>query len=259
MLCLFRSYTGSGGESVKKLLTLWLLCVSASACFCSCAAPAATVSAPEKLVCLTFDDGPHPAMTGAVLDILEREGVPGTFFLIGNRLDRECAPLVKRILDGGSAVGCHTSSHDYARAYADAASLRREIAEWESAFESFVGPLPAVRLFRFPGGSANSAFRRLGSAAAVLRAVPIDLGYTVWDWNVLTDDAAGAGSIEAQKAAFDRSFSAYERSGAGAPCVVLMHDGIANAHTLTALGRIIAFLRQRGYRFVTLADLSASF
>src|SRR3970040_1304677 len=61
-------------------------------------------------VYLTFDDGPNPTATPALLDVLEREGARATFFLIDAHLTAETAPLVPRMFEEGHAVGLHSDT-----------------------------------------------------------------------------------------------------------------------------------------------------
>lgn len=69
----------------------------------------------KKVVYLTFDDGPSETVTPQILDILKKEDVHATFFLIGKYIDKDQASkdLVKREFDEGNAIGNHTYSHDY--------------------------------------------------------------------------------------------------------------------------------------------------
>src|SRR5918993_3180714 len=57
---------------------------------------------------LTYDDGPNPAATPALLDVLAAEGVPATFFLIERHITDATAPLVRRIATEGHAIGLHS-------------------------------------------------------------------------------------------------------------------------------------------------------
>ena len=79
------------------------------------AAPEATPSAAAPVVTLTFDNGPTPGVTDAVLDILARHGAPATFFVVGSQLAEpggEAAALVERAVAEGHAVGGHSWSHE---------------------------------------------------------------------------------------------------------------------------------------------------
>lgn len=102
----------------------------------------------DGAVALTFDDGPHPEHTPAVLDELARLGVVATFFLVGQRA-AERPDLVRKIVDAGHAVGSHSSSHiePWTVPLVD---LAREYRRGRSEVEAAVGR--PVALFRPPKG-----------------------------------------------------------------------------------------------------------
>src|SRR5713226_6756325 len=64
-------------------------------------------------VYLTFDDGPNPTTTPDLLDLLEREGVHATFFLIDRNITETTAPIVQRIARGGHALALHSHTRRY--------------------------------------------------------------------------------------------------------------------------------------------------
>src|SRR5512134_3146695 len=64
-------------------------------------------------VYLTYDDGPNPSTTPDLLDVLAAEGAHATFFLIDEHITDETAPIVRRILADGHAIGLHTSSRRF--------------------------------------------------------------------------------------------------------------------------------------------------
>jgi len=115
----------------------------------------------RRAVALTFDDGPDPSFTPRVLDILEREGVRGTFFMIGRRAAH--APAVtRRIAEAGHDLGNHTWSHaSLWRCGPD--RTEREIGDGHAAIAQAAGAPP--RFFRPPWGKTNlamfGALRRL--------------------------------------------------------------------------------------------------
>lgn len=193
----------------------------------------------EKLVALTFDDGPDPAGTPAVLDALARHGMKATFFLVGVRAVRH-PDLVARIVAGGHAIGNHSWDHPSlptlpARAVAD--QLRRTRAA--------LAPHGA-RLMRPPYGHQDLATHLVAKA----------LGYRVVIWNALgedwrDDDAETiAGRILARVAPGS---------------IVLLHDTLHTFEaerfrdrgpTVAAIGLLAA--RLPGWRFVTVPQLRAS-
>ena len=71
----------------------------------------------EKVVFLTFDDGPNTVNSPKVLDILSQAGVHGTFFVVGKQVSLETAPVLKAEYDAGHAIGLHSMTHDYSLLY----------------------------------------------------------------------------------------------------------------------------------------------
>jgi peptidoglycan/xylan/chitin deacetylase (PgdA/CDA1 family) len=114
-------------------------------------------------IALTFDDGPDPAVTPAVLDLLDRVSARASFFCVGRRAARY-PDLVREIARRGHRVENHTYSHPYAFAFYAGAALSGEIARTQHLLASITGRAPAF--FRAPMGFRNplmpGAMRRFG-------------------------------------------------------------------------------------------------
>jgi cellulose synthase/poly-beta-1,6-N-acetylglucosamine synthase-like glycosyltransferase/peptidoglycan/xylan/chitin deacetylase (PgdA/CDA1 family) len=200
-------------------------------------------AAPGKRIALTFDDGPSATWTPRILAILERAHVPATFFEIGGNVVRAPA-LTRRVVRDGFELGNHTFTHpDLARLPAWQRDL--QLSMTESAFGGIVGR--STRLMRPPYASTPDAITpkqiaAWGEIAAKGYTIAVT-NYDTRDW-----DQPGVGSIVAA------ATPSGERGG-----IVMMHDGGGNrAETVAALPRIIARLRQRGFGFVTVAQLAGS-
>ena len=128
-------------------------------------------------VYLTFDDGPNPAWTPALLDALKAQEIRATFFLIDDHITPETAPIVKRIADEGHAIGLHTGSRRLMiRPAADVAAHMVKAADRISAISGWA----PCRLFR-PHAGWRSASMYDG-----LRKVNYQLvgwSWGMWDWN----------------------------------------------------------------------------
>lgn len=187
---------------------------------------------PRQLL-LTFDDGPDPEFTAAILDLLSREGVPATFFPIGSNID-QYPELVDRAVREGHMVGNHTMTHiDF---YAnDAARNRFELIGSDRILRAVTGY--QTRLFRIPEGDPYNKPR------AVLQAQ--QLGYLHVDFDLDTLDWS-----------YDpgEPIPTPELDGEGH--VVLLHDGGGDrAQTIAMLERLIHDAKAQGYEFTTLAPL----
>ncbi len=176
-------------------------------------------------VCLTFDDGPHPAHTPRVLDALARHGAPATFFLVGARAARH-PELVRAIARAGHAIGQHSFWHrDPQRT--SAVELADEIERTAALLASLTGDRPA--LFRPPHGKLTA-----GKLARVWRA-----RHTAVLWNVDPRDFARPSAADAL--AFFRA--APPRPGD----LVLLHDTHPRAAEL--VDGLAALILGQGLRF----------
>lgn len=190
---------------------------------------------PERLVALTFDDGPDRTYTPAVLDILRQKGVPATFFLVGKRI-QEDPDVVWRIVNEGHLIGNHTYSHT--RLLKQGPELALELSRMEDALKPF--GVSAHALFRPPYGAANPSLVTQAS----------NLGYKIALWSVDSLDWRGLSSAEVTRNIL----------GPVAPgSVILQHSaggpGEDLSGSVAALPRVIDDLQAKGYRFVTLSEM----
>ncbi|GAA3409760.1 polysaccharide deacetylase family protein [Paenibacillus hodogayensis] len=198
-------------------------------------------AAPESpTVYLTFDDGPSEH-TGAVLDILQQEQVPATFFVLGQGVDAR-PELVRRIVREGHALGNHSYDHVYDNLYGSFGSFWQQVQRTERALETKADA--STRLLRAPGGTYTnfdaSYFYYLEQA-----------GYAIFDWNVDSGDSKrrGVPAKEIVKGATDLSNTHKTPN----QIVVLMHDGAGHGETVKALPEIIRFYKDNGYAFASLS------
>lgn len=127
----------------------------------------------EKAVALTFDDGPHPEDTPAMLDVLARASARGTFFMVGKSA-RRYPEIVARVVAGGHAVGSHTWDHVSFRLITG--KYRRAQLRWA---EEALGPhLSRPKLFRPPYGE-QGVWGRLDA---------MRLGYETVCWDAIAED-----------------------------------------------------------------------
>jgi peptidoglycan/xylan/chitin deacetylase (PgdA/CDA1 family) len=189
-----------------------------------------------KTVALTFDDGPGPT-TPQILEILQRYGVPATFFNIG--VNQTVRPAEVRSAAALQApLGNHTWGHPRMptlSAAAQAAEMDRTSAEQVS----LVGSAPC--LFRPPYGEFNATTLALAQQRRM----------AVWNWSVDTEDWK-AGTSNAPEWV-NRIITRAEAGGSQQHPVILMHNPPSGLPaTVTALPTIIAFYQARGYTFVDL-------
>jgi peptidoglycan/xylan/chitin deacetylase (PgdA/CDA1 family) len=184
----------------------------------------------EKVVALTFDDGPKPGMTEPLLDLLRRERVPATFFVIGRHVTAN-PELTRQITAAGMELANHSYTHRNLTRLTDN-EIAAEFAQTQAAIQMVTGVLP--RYVRPPGGNWNNRVARVALA----------WGLTPCFWTV---DVYGSEVVGTQQVA--DTVLKQMRPGS----IVLMHNG--KMSTLQAMPTIIRELKRQGYAFVTMATL----
>lgn len=193
----------------------------------------------EKVVYLTFDDGPTPKITEELLDILKEQNTKATFFIVGKEIKgRE--DILKRIYSEGHGIGLHTFSHDFKTIYKDANSFIEEMDKTNDTINTVLNTNLRFSMLRFPGGSAGRLTQSLYQQLS-------DKGYVIFDWNVdLKDGVNGklspATFVANSKKCMDK----------GNRRIILAHCNSNNTNTCKALPDIIAYYKEQGYTFKAL-------
>lgn len=200
------------------------------------AAPVSYKKLTDKTVYLTFDDGPSD-LTLEVLDILKREGIKGTFFVLGK--EAETRPeIINRIYEEGHTIGNHTYDHRYDQLYGRFQDFWGQIKKTEEVIRLITGERP--QLVRAPGGTAghfDEAYFQLMKQG----------GYHVFDWNVDSGDSKykGVPVKDIVKGATTKV--------KGNEAIVLLHDGKGHGESVKALPDIISYYKKQGYAFEVLS------
>ncbi len=196
----------------------------------------------EKVIALTFDDGPWPTTTSEILDILKENGAHATFFQIGNQI-ANMPDIEKRIVEEGNQVGTHTWDHASGSGqgvnltFMSAEEQREEITKGFNAIEETLGT-SVTHIMRAPGGNYY------GSLIDNLK----DLVVAEIGWDLDTEDwrRPGASAIE--------QVILSAKPGQ----VILMHDGGGDrSQTVEALRSALPQLIAQGYKCVTIDELMA--
>jgi peptidoglycan-N-acetylglucosamine deacetylase len=187
---------------------------------------------PEKIIALTFDDGPYPQYTYEVLDILKKNNIKATFFLIGRNLAKH-PEIAKRVAAEGHVIANHTWSHSYKNLSEEVSA--KEVNDTAALIEKVTGV--KTTLFRPPGG--------------ILTNGPADYakkkGYTIVMWS--------ADSVDYSRPGLNKLINNI-MSNSGPGGITLFHDGGGNrSQTVEALPKIISKFKAQGYRFATIPDL----
>ncbi len=190
-----------------------------------------------KTICLTFDEGPTDSTTPKILDILRKENIPATFFVIGRQISSR-KEILQRTFDDGHAIGIHTYSHEYKQIYASTSALLGDIRRCQKSIREVL-PEWNSDLYRFPGGEA-------GLSDTLISAVK-NAGYKICSWNASVEDA-----VSPNASAEDLYNNAVRSAGEKKHVVLLLHDGVGYRETVHALPKIIEYFRSKGYTFQSL-------
>lgn len=195
----------------------------------------------NKVVYLTFDDGPSSKVTGQILDILKEKGVKATFFVIGKNVQYE-PDILKRTYEEGHQIANHGYSHNYKLIYSNVEEFEKDLKKGEEAVREVLGEGYTNNVYRFPGGSFGNKAKFKDRLA--------EMGYVYFDWNVLNGDAEGNNlSDQYLKDRFAETSRGYN------VIISLMHDTDAKGNTARTLPGIIDDLLAKGYTFKKLGDL----
>ena len=194
----------------------------------------------DKVIALTFDDGPTSQYTQGVLDVLAENNAKATFFTLGEQVE-SMPDIVKRAAEAGHQICTHT--YDHAEGSGQGVNLGlmsaeeqiQEVQKGQAANDAAVGS-ETSRAFRSPGGNFNEQTMK------TLRPyITSEIG-----WNVDTEDwkRPGADVIASRMLSV--------KPGQ----VILCHDGGGNrSQTVEALRQALPQLREQGYSFITIDEL----
>lgn len=187
----------------------------------------APVTSKDKVIALTFDDGPSSSVTPRVLSTLKANDVKATFFVLGSNAQVN-PDLIRQEINEGHEIGNHSFSHplltDLSKEEAD-----QQVASTNQIIQSITGQ--PVKLLRPPYGSINPDLMA-------------DYQMPVVEWSVDTEDWKSKNA--------DAVYNEIVKN-ANSGAIVLMHD--IHPTTADALPRVIQLLKSQGYRFVTVSEL----
>jgi peptidoglycan/xylan/chitin deacetylase (PgdA/CDA1 family) len=189
----------------------------------------------RRMLALTFDDGPSPN-TAAVLDVLEAHGGRGTFFVLGESIERDPhhAELLRRAAAAGHEVGNHTYSHPHLGEL-DETALRTELDRTTALIEQHTGGPPQT--VRCPYGDDEERVSRVVAGTTMAAVI---------HWSVDPEDWSDPAPEEITERVL---------SEAAPGAIVVMHDGEGRANTAQALATLVPELLRRGFELVTVSEL----
>lgn len=188
----------------------------------------------KGLIALTFDDGPHPRYTRQILDILKKEGIKATFFVIGENIGYYDEGIVADIISNGHELGNHTFNHEHTKNMTNEAFYRDVKACHELIKEKYGYEM---KIFRPPEGYVDEKVKNIAK----------ELDYSIIIWSIDTKDWEHVGS--------DLIVGNIEKNASDGD-IILMHDYVSKPNTtIGALEQVIKNLKSEGYKFVTVSEL----
>ena len=193
----------------------------------------------QKVVALTYDDGPNPPYTDRLLDVLAKHNVKATFFMIGNRIERH-PETANRVIAEGHQIGNHTYSHPLL-GFLPPRYVQRQIERTDALLQQH--GITEETVFRAP---LLTRFLPVAYVLAKQDRVHISCNVWSWDWTTQNPDKITEAVLKKTKPG----------------SIIVLHDGKAEnkdanrSGTIEATDRIVTALKRDGYQFVRLSDVS---
>ena len=200
-----------------------------------------------KIVYLTFDDGPSPNNTEAILDVLDRNNVKATFCVVGANAIRN-KNTMKKMCDLNMAIIPHCNNHKYRELYSSTDYYLKDLELCCKNIYDSTGRKMDCRFVRMPGGSDNTA-----GDAEVVKNIKSELkrrGINYVDWSI---DSGDATSNEVSANVIRHNI--VTNAGTSYIEVVLMHDLENKKTTTNSLDDVINKYKELGYEFKTFDEI----
>ncbi len=196
------------------------------------------LSSSEKIIYLTFDDGPS-VVTDKILDILKEYDVKATFFIIGNQIEG-FEPTIKRIQDEGHNIGLHSYTHNFKTIYSSRKKFITEMKKCQDELYDITGV--RYNVIRFPGGSTKRLSEEFLDQLHSEK-------FKIYDWNAYMSDGLNykTSPHKLYKEATSTTVSKY-------PIVLLMHCDYTHKNTCIALPDIIKYYKNLGFEFKIITE-----
>jgi Predicted xylanase/chitin deacetylase len=196
------------------------------------------VKTTQKAVALTFDDGPDPQRTPAVLASLQKHNVHATFFVVGCRAEKY-PELLQQIAAQGHEIANHSYTHSYAAFKSNKTEVfQEELGKTNAIIKSLTGQTPS--LFRPPGGYLSD------NLVECTKQNQITIAY--WSWQQDSKDWKNGNS--------GTSIANHIIQHIQPGQIILLHDGAENGlQTAQAVDLLLTRLMDEGYQFVTMSEL----
>lgn len=190
----------------------------------------------NKIIYLTFDDGPDEENTPIVLDILNENNIKATFFVVGTSIGKN-PEILKRIYNEGHAIGNHSYNHIYRELYQSVTTYTEQLHHNDEIIKNVLNLRPHIS--RAPGGSAGHFTKEYWDTLK-------NQGYIEVGWNISSGDASNATATQI----LNNIISQTEKNTfLWSHAILLMHDSRGHEETVKALPHIIKFYKEHGFEF----------
>lgn len=203
----------------------------------------------QKVVFLTYDDGPSKTNTPIILDTLRKHNVNATFFVTGKTIERggvDAEKILKETYNDGNSIANHSYSHDYDILYPnrklDLDAFLTDFKKTDELLKSILGDDFSTNVWRCPGGLMS------WKETDKLKEYATNNKIGLIDWNALNKDSEGK-----KKNADELYQEAINSSKDKDMIVLLMHDTYGKEETAKYTNKIIQYYKDNGYVFKTLA------
>ncbi|MDR0404311.1 MAG: polysaccharide deacetylase [Oscillospiraceae bacterium] len=198
---------------------------------------------PKKVVFLTFDDGPSLTVTPKILEILGKNDVKATFFVVGEEIQQKGRDaILKRTLNEGHALANHTFAHDfsflYPKGWLNINNFLLDLEKVDIALKNTLGDKFQSRVVRAPGGTDS------WKGMDALEEYISKQNMALIDWNVVAGDAETS-----RKSASQLLSRVISSSRDMSLVVLLLHDSTYKTETVKALQEIIDYYRKENFEF----------
>ncbi len=197
-------------------------------------------SSKDKLIALTYDDGPHSVHTNKILDILEENAATATFFIVGYNIDKNI-DTIKRAQTLGCEIGNHSNNHKILTK-CDNETIRNQVNEPNKKIKELTGS--EMTLFRAPGGAFKGVTDKIGMPL-------IQWSIDTEDWKA--KDAAHKDRTEEERNAELRRIADEVVTDAEKGDIILMHDIYSFTADLTAI--VVPELIEKGFKIVSVSEM----
>ena len=232
--------SGAGGSDISPENTIEATTQPATAATTQPTTAKPKYSPEDKLIALTFDDGPSKKSTNRILDILEENGAVATFFVVGYNIENNVS-TIKRAYNMGCEIANHSKDHKNLTK-CSASEISDQVNSPNELLKSVTGISP--KLFRAPGGN--------------FEGVENEIGMPLIQWSIDTNDwrykdASNKNRTESQRQADLEKISKKVIDSAESGDIVLMHDIYSFTADLCEI--LIPALVEKGFKLVTVSEL----